>query len=228
MRFSIIFCVFMVLCLMGLSIRSDFAGVTSFVRALGLKGFYYNRILDCLQGSGIDLKVLTDLWVRLVFKLFREPLRVNGRLVILADGFKAAKEGRKMPGVKSLHQDSQNNSKSEYIMGHSCQAVSLVVAAGESFFAVPLVSRIHEGVVTSNRDQKTLLDKLILLVRSLKIPEPFYLVADAYYATAKVIKGLPLIQKCRACTWHLFLPFLDEVHDAHQAKVGRSVSPSQA
>lgn len=180
----------MVICLMGLSIRSDFAGVTSFVRALGLKGCYYDRILDCLQGSGIDLKALTDLWVRLVFKLFTQPLRVNGRLVALADGFKAAKEGRKMPGVKSLHQDSQNNSKSEYIMGHSCQAVSLVVAAGESFFAVPLVSRIHEGVVTSNRDQKTLLDKLILLVRSLKIPEPFYLVADAYYATAKVIKGL--------------------------------------
>jgi hypothetical protein len=30
---------------------------------------------------------------------------VRGRLVLLADGLKAPKEGRQMPGVKSLHQE---------------------------------------------------------------------------------------------------------------------------
>jgi hypothetical protein len=93
---------------------------------------------------------------------------VGERLVCLADGIKAPKEGRKMPAVKLLHQQSASNSKPEYIMGHSFQAVSLP-ARGEAghVAAVPLVSRIHEGLVWSNRDTRTLLDKLALLLFSL-------------------------------------------------------------
>ena len=49
-----------------------------------------------------------------------------------------------------------------------------------SVFSVPLISRIHEGVVFSNRDKRTLLDKMIVLLESLKISEPFYFIADAY------------------------------------------------
>ena len=58
-----------------------------------------------------------------------EPIAVGGRLVCLADGIKAPKEGRKMPAVKLLHQQSASNSKPDYIMGHSFQAVSLLVRA---------------------------------------------------------------------------------------------------
>jgi hypothetical protein len=57
-------------------------------------------------------------------------------------------------------------------------------------FAVPLACRIHEGVVFSNRDKRTLLDKMILLIDSLGMSEPFYFVADAYYATGKIVRGL--------------------------------------
>ncbi len=65
-----------------------------------------------------------------------------------------------------------------FIFGHSCQAVSLIVRAASSFLAVPLACRIHEGIVFSNRDKRSLLDKLVLLVLSLGIVLPFYLVAD--------------------------------------------------
>jgi hypothetical protein len=57
-------------------------------------------------------------------------------------------------------------------------------------FAVHLACRIHEGVVFSNRDKRTLLDKMILLIDSLGMAEPFYLVADAYYASRKIVRGL--------------------------------------
>jgi len=50
-----------------------------------------------------------------------------------------------MPGVKLLHQQSESNNKPEYIMGHSLQAVSLLVHAAASVFAVPLAIRIHDG-----------------------------------------------------------------------------------
>ena len=46
-------------------------------------------------------------------------VRVNGRTVVLADGLKRPKEGRKMPAVKSLHQESRCNAKASFIMGHS-------------------------------------------------------------------------------------------------------------
>ena len=46
---------------------------------------------------------------------------------------------------------------------------------------IPLTCRIHEGVVFSNRDRRTLLDKMTLLLGSLNISKPFYFVADAYY-----------------------------------------------
>jgi hypothetical protein len=48
----------------------------------------------------------------------------DGYVVFVADGLKIAKEGKKMPAVKCLHQESQNNSKAEYIMGHSFQVIS--------------------------------------------------------------------------------------------------------
>jgi glycosidase len=66
-----------------------------------------------------------------------------------------------MPAVKKLHQESQNNTKPEYIFGHSCQTIAIVVNAASSFFALPLACRIHEGLVFSNRDQRTLLDKMV-------------------------------------------------------------------
>ena len=78
-------------------------------------------------------------------------------------------------------------------MGHSLQAVSLLVhcAAGQ-VAAVPLTSRIHEGLVFSNRDTSTLLDKLVALLLGVTrcIDRRVLLVADAYYASAKVITPL--------------------------------------
>ena len=75
-------------------------------------------------------------------------------------------------------------------MGHSLQAVSLLVHAAQDVFAVPLAMRIHEGLVWSNRDKRTLLDKMLDLLRTVSIETSFYFVADAYYAAGKVVKGL--------------------------------------
>jgi hypothetical protein len=127
-------------------------------------------------------------------KLF-VPLRAGTRPVFVADGLKAPKEGRKMPAVKKLHQESTDNSKPEFIFGHSFQAVGLLVRGPlGQVVSVPLVSRIHEGLVFCNADRRTLLDKLVQLFLSIaKVLEgPSLLVADAYYASRKVI--LPLLE----------------------------------
>jgi len=180
----------MALCLAGMTTRRDLAGVSSIVRALGLREACYNRLLDLFHSPALDLNKLTRAWCALVFRLHPSILRVNGRSVLVGDGIKVAKSGRKMPGVKKLHQESESNTKPEYIFGHSCQAIAVLTQALSSVFALPLACRIHEGVVFSNRDRRTLLDKMVLLIDSLGLQEPFYFVADAYYATGNIVRGL--------------------------------------
>jgi len=182
----------MILALAGLSCRPERAGVTSLVRLFGFGNRGYRRFLHLFHSRALDLDALTACWARLCLRLF-EPVAVGERLVCLADGIKAPKEGRQMPAVKLLHQQSASNSKPEYIMGHSFQAVSLLVRGSAGHVAaVPLVSRIHEGLVWSNRDTRTLLDKLALLLFSLAgiIDRKLLLVADAYYASGKMIGQL--------------------------------------
>jgi len=180
----------MAICLAGMTTRKDLMGVTSTVRALGLMPACYDRLLDFFHSPALNLGKLTRLWCGLVFRVHPGLLRVNGRPVLVGDGIKVAKAGRKMPAVKKLHQQSDSNTKPEYIFGHSCQAVAVLTQALSSVFAIPLACRIHEGVVFSNRDTRTLLDKMILLINTMDITEPFYFVADAYYASGNIVRGL--------------------------------------
>jgi hypothetical protein len=169
----------------------DMVGVTSFVRCHWIKECYYYALLRLFHSSGVNLDGLTAIWTRICIKLFQKFIyTVNGRHVLLADGIKAPKEGRKMPAVKSLHQQSNCNAKAPLIMGHSCQVVSMVIHALDSFFALPLAGRIHEGLRLSNRNKKTLLDKLIALIAALKYKMRYYLVADSYYASKKIARPL--------------------------------------
>ena len=176
--------------LAAMGVRRDLGGVTSFVRALGLKPACYGCLLDFFHSRAVCVDALARAWVQVVLKVHPGVQRVGGRLVLFADGLKKSKAGKKMPAVKSLHQASDSNTKPEYIMGHSCQALALLVKVGKSFQALPLTARIHEGLVFSNRDRRTLLDKLLLLLAALQLPEPVLLVADAYYACGKIIRGL--------------------------------------
>ena len=176
-------------CLAGMCIRPDTFGVTSIVRAFGLKNKLYDRLLDFFHSPALNIDDLARRWVNTVGGVFPGVLMKNGRLLIVGDGLKAPKSGRKMPAVKLLHQESDSNTKPEYIMGHSTQAVAILVGALQSVFAVPVASRIHEGVVLSNRDKLTLLDKMMRMVDSLGLPT-FYFIADAYYCARKVMASL--------------------------------------
>ncbi len=120
-------------------------GVTSLVRALKLDARFYNKLVDHFHSPAVQLDRLAALWTQTVLRLFPQLLRINGRCVVVGDGIKVLKRGRKMPGVKLLHQQSESNTKPEYIMGHSSRAVSLLVQAAASVFAVPLAIRIHYG-----------------------------------------------------------------------------------
>ena len=180
----------LVVVLIGFSIKFDFLGVTSLARGIGLMPNYYTCTLNFFNSSSVDLEKLLSLWVQLIFKHFDGLVKLNGRYLIVADGIKVAKEGKKMPGVKWLHQDSDSNSKAEYIMGHSIQAVAILVKGVKSYFALPLTSKIHEGIRFNCKDNRTLLDKIFELLLELKLPGSFYFIADKYYCSGRLMKML--------------------------------------
>jgi hypothetical protein len=183
----------MAVVLLAWAARPDLLGVTSFVRGSFLAPACYQALLHFFHSSALDLPSLLRLWVKFALTRFC-PVTEAGYVVFAADGLKVAKEGKKMPAVKSLHQESENNSKAEYIMGHSFQVISLLVtAATGQVVAVPLLSRICEGLVWKRSGpRRSLLDKLAgMFLEVVGIAGlPSVLVADAYYASAKVIQPL--------------------------------------
>jgi hypothetical protein len=184
----------LVVVLAAMTVRTDLAGVTSLVRSHWLRPRCYPRLLYFFHSPALDLPKLIRAWTALVARVFaRRLVRVGERVVLVADGLKAPKEGKKMPAVKSLHQESAGNTKPTFIMGHSCQAVAALVQAAGGALAVPLACRIHEGIVFSNRWRRTLLDKLVALIFDLGLAASFYLIADAYYASRKV--AIPLLEQ---------------------------------
>jgi len=174
----------------GLTIGTDtLGGVSSIARALKLRQRSYECLIKFFQSNAVRLDELTRLWATVaVPRLFAQPVRSHGRLVFVGDGIKVGKCGRKMPAVRILHQQSEN--KAEYIMGHSFQAVGLLVHAGCSVVSVPLSIRIHEGLVWCNARKKTLMTKMLDLLETVSGNQAFYFVADAYYAAHPIILGL--------------------------------------
>ena len=177
--------------LAGFCLRPDLAGVTSLMRSLGLRRACYYSLLHFFHSPAWKLEAVTRLWCQTVRRrLARRLVRVGGRPIVLVDGLKRPKEGRKMPAVKSLHQESTCNAKAEFIMGHSLQAVALLVQAAGVALAVPVAARIHEGLVWSNRHRRSQRDKLSALVLAQPWDEAVTVVADAYYAAGKFARAL--------------------------------------
>ena len=58
---------------------------------------------------------------------------------------KQSKEGRKMPGVKRLHQESENSAQAEYISGHMFGSIGVLVGYVEKLFCLPLSASLQDG-----------------------------------------------------------------------------------
>jgi len=69
---------------------------------------------------------LSQTWGKWLLK-HKDVHRLRGKPVYVGDGIKVSKEGRKMPGVKRLHQESDNTSKPDWIRGHYFGCLSLLL-----------------------------------------------------------------------------------------------------
>ncbi|MEI7028459.1 transposase, partial [Paenibacillus sp. y28] len=119
----------------GLMLRSDHAGVTSIVRDLALKSRYYESLIHFFRSSAWSLESLRVTWLQVVGK-WAPLMTMDDRIVLVGDGMKQSKEGRRMPGVKKMHQESENSSKGEYIFGHLFGAIGVLAGTPVKWFCL--------------------------------------------------------------------------------------------
>ena len=134
-----------VILIVGFMIRTDKLGVTSVVRDLMLMPESYKCILHFFRADSWDVSKLRICWYQVVKKYF--PLyQRNGRLVLVGDGVKNSKEAHFMPGVKRMKQESETQSKPEYIYGHLWGGIGILLGDLKTLVCTPLSMRIHDGL----------------------------------------------------------------------------------
>jgi hypothetical protein len=194
-----------ILLVWGVMLSTQAPAVTSYLNALGLGESYYHQALHWFHSSAFCVDTLCAAWGKW---LSDHPFvtRLNGQRLYVGDGIKVGKEGRKMPGVKGLHQESSDVSKPEWIRGHYFSALGVLLGTGAALFAVPIVFKLHDGIEAIDPDAQalTLVDKMAALcIKHLR--RGSYVILDAYYASAKLLKpfraqGLHLMSRVRIST----------------------------
>jgi hypothetical protein len=121
----------------------------------------------------------------------------SGMPILIGDGVKQSKEGKKMPGVKRLHQESENSGKPEYIFGHMFGAIGILVGSMEKLFCLPLSVTLQAGdKVMRKWEDRTYepVSHVVQIVRdafsaAAEIGNAILLL-DAYFFTASVLKEM--------------------------------------
>ncbi len=193
-----------ILLLWGVLLNGQPAAVTSYMNGLGLSEVYYGQALHWFHSRAFSINRLGQHWGAWL-AAHPQTKRLNGQRVYVGDGIKVSKEGRKMPGVKGLHQESEDVRKPEWIRGHYFSAFGLLIGQAQALFAAPIVLQLHDGINPAQSDASlTLVDKMAGLCVELMAPGSYALL-DAYYASAKVLQpfraaGLHLISRARIST----------------------------
>lgn len=194
-----------VLLLWGVLLTSQPPAITSYLNGVGLGEGYYHQALHWFHSSAWTVSDLWKYWGKWLTG-HACVRRLNGQLVYVGDGIKVGKEGKKMPGVKRLHQESADVSKAEWIRGHYFGALGLLLGAGGALFAVPVAVQLQDGIQDQDEEspQLTLVEKMAALCVQL-MPAGSYAVLDAYFAAANLLKTfrehhLHLISRVRCTT----------------------------
>ena len=172
---------------------SNMDGVSSFCCFWHLQTPGYLALLHLFRSSAWNLKDLLNYWENFVLSQ-NQTIKVNGRAVLIGDHTIVPKDGRRMPGVVTIHQDSETQSKPQYFRGHYWGAISLLVGTLAESFALPLNLRIHQGFAhlrkdgTTDQTPETMITRLVQMAIVFAVNQniPCILVLDAFFSVASV------------------------------------------
>jgi hypothetical protein len=177
-----------VILVLGFMVRRDHRGVTSTISGLRLKPELYHTMLHFFRSVGYKVGELYKKWIEIVIKSAK-LLEIRGRLVLIGDHIKIAKEGRRMPCVQLQHQSSENNGKAEYIEGHNFGQISGVITNGVVSRAIPLMAELQES--STKTDGETLITQTVKLAGEVtkSAKRSAILVLDAYFCSGTTFEA---------------------------------------
>jgi len=129
---------------------TDHLGVTSIVRELLLTDSAYTSMLHFFRSTAWNINDITMIWID-VLRTTSVLVKEDNRHILIGDGVKEAKEARKMPGVKSLHQESDNSSKGEYIHGHLFGGIGVLAGNSTKMYSIIISARLHDGIAAISK-----------------------------------------------------------------------------
>ncbi len=182
-----------VIVFVGFLVRTDTFGVSSIVRALMLAPESYTCLLQFFHSTAWTVEGLMAAWWE--WLVVRDvAYRLGDRLVLVGDHTKTPKDGRKMPAVTTLHQDSETSAKPSFFRGHHWGCIGMLVQACDKFFAIPLWANIQEGLDEITGTDEAKHPKTIRIVHMAQqaaraMGEKAYLVLDAYFAVGPVFQA---------------------------------------
>ena len=187
-----------IIVMIGFMLRSDHLGVTSIVREFGYNSdLLYQDLIHFFHSAAWKLADLQDKWLEIVqqsdavYNGFDKPL-------LIGDGQKKAKEGKHMPAVKKMHQESGDSSKPEYMMGHLFGGLGIAIGNGIKQFCVPLSMTIQDGnkpILEWMGSEYANDSHVTCLVRqackaAAKMVKECYLLMDRYFLTAPALAAM--------------------------------------
>ena len=188
--------VWFVVIFVGFIVRNDTFGVSSIVRALSLDPSGYLCLVHFFHSTAWSGITLLECWWHFLAK---EPVvyRVGERIVLVGDHTKTPKDGRRMPEVRTLHQDSETASKPTFFRGHQWAFIALLVHARSKFFATPVWAEIHHHsllytsttriVAVAGRIAQTMGNQAYLVLDAFFAVGPVFHVAAHYTAFLHVL-----------------------------------------
>ncbi len=84
----------------------EMAGITSFCRFQGLSADGYHTLSHFFRSGAWSLAMITSQWHTFVLSQ-QVTVMAEGRAVLAGDHTYVPEDGRRMPGVVTLHQDSE-------------------------------------------------------------------------------------------------------------------------
>lgn len=130
----------------------EMIGVSSFCRFWGAGEDVYHVFLHFFRASSWSITALVAHWT--TFVVSQDVLiRTQGRVALLGDHTFVPKDGRRMPGVLSLRQDSETQSKPSYFRGHCWGAVGVLIGSLAAPYCLPLFIELHLGMIHIGQEQ---------------------------------------------------------------------------
>lgn len=170
---------------LGLMLRSDKLGVTSVIRDLALRPDCYVSMLHFFRASSWSLPSIRQRWFEAV-KVYSPLYRESEFHVLIGDGVKQSKEGRRIPGVKKLYQESENSAKSQYIHGHMFGGLGILAGDIRNWACIPLSIRLHDGLQGARDWEKSSVSSASHIIQ---------MIEDAYLAAKTFGDSLLLLDR---------------------------------